>query len=48
MEELWFNSVVALAKSLGYSAQQVMMFSVDIRECFDKGQSPEECVESVF
>ena len=48
MEESWFNAVVVLAKSCGYSAQQVVMFSVDIQECYDKGMSPEKCVEVIF
>lgn len=48
MEESWFNAVVALAKSYGYSAQRVMMFSMDIQECYDKGMTPETCVEVVF
>lgn len=48
MEESWFNTLVALAKSYGYSAQQVMTFSIDIRECYDKGMTPEKCVEVVF
>lgn len=47
-KEQWMEEVVNLAKSYGYSAQQVLMFSVDIAMCYDEGKSPEQCVAEVF
>lgn len=47
-KEQWMEEVVNLAKSCGYSAQQVLMFSMDIAMCYDEGDSPEQCVSNVF
>lgn len=47
-KEQWYKQVVVLAQSFGYSAQQIMVFRMDIMECYNEELTPEECVEKVF
>ena len=47
-KEQWMDYVVKLAKSYGYSAQQILMFSMDIGISYENGDSPEQCVSKVF
>lgn len=47
-KDQWMEEVVKLAKSYGFSAQQVLMFSMDIEMCYNEGDSPEQCVSKVF
>ena len=47
-KEQWYKQVVSIAKSYGYSEQQIMVFKMDIAECYNEMLTPEECVEKVF
>lgn len=47
-KDQWMEEVVKLAKNYGFSAQQVLMFSMDIEMCYNEGDSPEQCVSKVF
>ena len=47
-KDQWMEEVVRLAKSYGFSAQQVLMFSMDIEMSYQDGDSPGQCVSKVF
>ena len=47
-KEQWYEEVIKLAKSYGYSVQQISMFSMDIAESYENGDTPGQCVSKVF
>lgn len=44
----WATEVVRLAMGFGYTEQQIKIFVEDIKECYDRGMTPEACVNKVF
>ena len=46
--ELWLEEVLEIAETYGWNKDRAMVFILDIRECYDKGMTPEKCVEVVF
>lgn len=46
--EEFFEEVKQEAFSLGYNLKQVMIFKMDIDDCFNAGKSVEQTVNEVF
>lgn len=46
--DFFFEEVLESALKLGYSKKQVNVFAFDILECYNNGNSAEECVAEVF
>ena len=44
----YYDNVLAQAKFYGYNGEQVLKFSAEIRECYNKGISVEDCVDMLF
>lgn len=44
----YYENVLAQARFYGYSSEQVLSHSLEIRECYKKGISVEDCVDMLF
>ncbi len=44
----WIAEVFRVAKSYGYTGDQILIFQGELLDCFKEGLTPEECVSKVF